>query len=85
MFVERPAVPIRSLRGTRAKCIRETLSNGKAVAIPINGETYAVVRNRVCSSGQVAAKQLHARLRTSRSVDGLSVLVWLEPKPEAQS
>lgn len=77
-IVERPAVTAR--RQSFSSLIANTLTSGKALAVPINGGNYAVVRNRFAGNGSQVAKRLGASCRTSRSEDGLSLLIWLESK-----
>lgn len=77
-FVDRPKTTVESK--TRARLVRDTLANGQALSIPINGDTYAVARNRVVGGVWPSAKKLNAMIRTAKSADGLSVLVWLEAK-----
>lgn len=58
----------------------KTLTLGDAIAIPINGEAYAVVHNRISVRVRNVAKEHGVQGRTRQSEDGLSVLAWLEPK-----
>lgn len=78
--VERPTLARHSARRGMADAIRRTLASGKAISIPVNGETYAVARNRCAARGQAVAKELSALLRTQKSEDSKCVLIWLEPK-----
>jgi hypothetical protein len=81
-IVDRPVYKDR--RGSRATALtlalKDTLTNGKAVSVPLNGETYAVVRNRRAGGISTMAKRLGAALRTQPSADGAALLLWLEPK-----
>lgn len=76
-YVKRPVV-VNSF--SYAEALRATLTNQQALVVPLNGDAYAVVRNRKCGSFGGVAKALNCRLRSARSADGLSLLVWLEPK-----
>jgi hypothetical protein len=76
--VARPHVAARN-SGLGA-AVRDTLKTGDAVAVPINGETYDRVRNRLSATASFTARQVGASTRTCKSADGLHVLVWLEPK-----
>lgn len=67
---------------TFAQVLRETLANGQAVSVPVNGEPYSVVRNRLSGSAGVAAQRVQARVRTQPNADRTAVLVWLEPKSQ---
>ena len=66
--------------GALSQALRETLTNGQAVHIPLNGETYSVVRTRKAGSLSSVARRLNARLRTAR--DGDDLCIWLESKGE---
>ena len=74
--VERPVVTRTSL----SAALRATLTTGDAVAIPLQGETYAVVRNRKAGTASSIARRLNACVRTMKNEDGQSLLLWLEPK-----
>ena len=78
----RPEQPIG--RSSRSKtglndALKETLSTGTAISVPLNGEPYVIVRNRIFSSGYIAARKVDARCRIVKSADGLSALAWFEP------
>lgn len=76
--VPRPATIGRS--PSFASQVRDTLTAGDAVAVPTNGETYAVVCARKSPTAYRAARKSGAVVRSAISDDGLSVLFWLEPK-----
>ena len=77
--VKRPSLQPR-MNGFQAQ-LMETLSSGDALSVRIvEGETYAVTRNRMAGNSANAARKMNASVRTCKSADGLSVLIWLEPK-----
>ena len=77
--VKRPSLQLR-VNGFQAQ-LKQTLSSGDALSVRIvEGETYAVTRNRVAGNATHAARKMNASVRTCKSADGLSVLIWLEPK-----
>lgn len=80
--VERPVGEARRGGGlTLAALLRDTLTTGKALSVPIRvGENYAITRNRTAATGYKVSRELGVRLRTSSSADRSAVLVWLEPK-----
>lgn len=76
--------PERARFSKQIDAVRATVTTGKAVAIPINGDPYAKVLNRIGSRCFRVAVELNCHLRRIRSDDGLSILVWLEPKGEGK-
>ena len=64
--------------------ILATLESGEALAYPIGGEAYSVVRNRVSTKAAKVAMSVGARVRvrTQPSDDKKSVILWLEKKGE---
>jgi hypothetical protein len=79
-IVRRPTIHRRGLKSPFCEAIRATLTTQDAVSVPINGEPYGLVSARVSQSAQYVARSLNVRARVQKSQDGLSVLVWLEPK-----
>ena len=78
--VERPkASPKRNDLSPLSAAIRATATTGAAVKIAMNGETYAVVRNRLAARFQYYAKNNALSIRTAKDTDG-ALLVWLEPR-----
>lgn len=84
--VERPknCLHIGPHRGPFTLALRETLTSGDAIAVPLNGDTYAVLRNRLCARAQRTSKDKLATLRTMKSADGSHALIWLEPKTDGE-
>lgn len=76
--VPRPKATSRS--NSFASKLAATIASGDALSVPLNGETYAVLRNRLAGNGGGVARRHGAALRTLRSDDGLSIVIWLEPK-----
>ncbi len=77
VFVQRPEL---QKRHKFANNLRQTLHDGTALQIPLDGETYAVVRNRKAGTAYPVAEKLHASVRTIPSADGKYLLIWLEPR-----
>lgn len=78
--ITRVARPQAAATALFTSIVVSTLENGDAVSVPLNGDPYELTRSRKVGLCGAAAKKRNVRVRTARSADGLSLLIWMESK-----